>query len=61
MSETPLSPPAHRRRSSAAIYATKPTAFTRWLRVSILWQLVRFVEINLKMLRIIAASHRSHR
>jgi hypothetical protein len=57
MSDMSLSPPAHRRRSTASIFATKPTAFTRWLRVALVWQMVRFVVINLKMLRIIARSH----
>jgi hypothetical protein len=47
------------KRTSNAIYATKPTALTRWLRVSLLWQVIRFVVINLRMLRIIARSHRS--
>ena len=48
-------------RSLQNIYATKPTAFTRWLRVSLVWQLIRFVVLNLKMIRIIARSHRAMR
>lgn len=39
-------------------YATKPTAFTVFLRTFLPWQLWRFIRINLKMLTII---HRSHR
>jgi hypothetical protein len=40
---------------------TRPTAGTRFLRVFLPWQLVRFVVINLKMLRIIAKGHHQHR
>ena len=36
---------------------TKPTATTRFFRTFLLWQLVRFAVINLKMLRIIAMGH----
>lgn len=47
-------------RVAVEVYATKPTAFTRWLRVLLVWQVFRFLVINLKMLRVIAKSHRSH-
>lgn len=40
---------------------TKPTATTRFFRTFLPWQFVRFVIINLKMLRIIAKSHRPER
>ncbi len=40
---------------------TKPTAMTRFLRTFLLWQLVRFVVLNLKMLRIIAMGHHPKR
>jgi hypothetical protein len=36
---------------------TRPTAGTRFLRVFLPWQLVRFVLINLRMIRIIAMGH----
>ena len=36
---------------------TKPTAFTRWWRVFIPWQLVRFVMLNVKMVEIILKGH----
>jgi hypothetical protein len=42
---------------SQGFFATKPTAFTRNLRTSLLWQLVRFVVINIRMIRIIRKSH----
>ncbi|MDP1571026.1 MAG: hypothetical protein Q8L86_13595 [Vicinamibacterales bacterium] len=38
-------------------YATVPTRRTRWLRTFIPWQLVRFVVINLKMLRLLRRGH----
>lgn len=43
------------------ISVTKPTATTRFFRTFLPWQLIRFLVINLKMLRIIALSHRSSR
>ncbi len=43
-----------------ALYATRPTKATLFLRTFLPWQAWRFVVINLKMLRIIARSHRSH-
>ena len=42
-------------------YATRPTRFTLFLRTFLPWQLVRFVAINLKMLRIIWRSHHGGR
>lgn len=40
-----------------AYYAPAPTGFTRWMRTFVPWQLVRFVVINLKMLRLMGKSH----
>jgi hypothetical protein len=55
MSSTPLvlSPRARDRWLSV----TLPTATTRFFRTFLPWQFVRFVVINLKMLRIISKSH----
>lgn len=39
-------------------YATKPTRWTLFLRTFLPWQAWRFVWINVKMIRIIASSHR---
>ncbi len=39
-------------------YATRPTRVTVFLRTFLPWQAWRFVVINLRMLRIIARSHR---
>lgn len=36
---------------------TQPTAFTRFWRTFLPWQIYRFVAINLKMVRIIAKGH----
>jgi hypothetical protein len=44
-------------RAKESFFATKPTAFTRFMRTFIPWQMVRFAVINLKMVRIIARSH----
>ena len=44
-------------RLKESFFATKPTAFTRFMRTFIPWQMVRFAVINLKMFRIIAKSH----
>ena len=39
-------------------YAAKPTRFTLFMRTFLPYQLWRFLRINLKMLRMIAMSHR---
>jgi hypothetical protein len=44
-------------RVKESFFATKPTAFTRFMRTFIPWQMVRFAIINLRMLKIIARSH----
>ena len=44
-------------RRAQGFFATKPTPFTTFLRTSLLWQMVRFVVINLKMLKVIRKSH----
>jgi len=49
--------PFERAQKVQASFATQPTAFTRFLRTCILWQMVRFALINLKMVRIILKSH----
>ena len=45
-------------RGAQSQYASLPTAWTRHLRVNLLWQLWRFALINLRMLRIIALGHK---
>lgn len=40
-----------------ALYASRPTRWTLFLRTFVPWQLVRFAVINLKMLGIIRRSH----
>lgn len=47
-------------RLTEAFFATRPTRWTLFLRTFIPWQVVRFVAINLKMVRLIGRSHRSH-
>jgi hypothetical protein len=41
-----------------SFYATRPTPFTVFLRTFLPWQMWRFVEINLRMFRVIGKSHR---
>ncbi len=55
MSDTGTGEQSDRERES--FFATKPTAFTRFMRTFIPWQIVRFAVLNLKMMRIIARSH----
>jgi hypothetical protein len=35
------------------VYATQPTAFTRFLRTFLPWQIWRFASINLRMMQVI--------
>jgi hypothetical protein len=38
-------------------YPPIPTGFTRYMRTSLIWQLYRFVVINLKILKLLTKSH----
>ena len=49
--------PFTRGQQAQAFFATKPTAFTRFLRTCIPWQFYRFLVINLKMIQVIRRSH----
>jgi len=40
-----------------AYYPPAPTGFTRYMRTSFIWQLYRFIIINLKMLKLMSKSH----
>jgi hypothetical protein len=42
-----------------AFYANMPTRTTVFWRTFLPWQLVRFIVINLRMVRIIARSHKT--
>ncbi|MDP1831167.1 MAG: hypothetical protein Q8K67_03835 [Geothrix sp.] len=50
--------PVEKAQLRAAYFATKPTGFTCYLRTSLPWQAVRFILLNLRMIRIIGLSHR---
>ena len=41
-----------------AYYPPVPTVFTRAMRTSIPWQLIRFVVINLRILKLMTRAHR---
>ncbi|MEZ4238728.1 MAG: hypothetical protein R3F59_21770 [Myxococcota bacterium] len=49
--------PALLRASGADLLGPVPTARTRFLRGFLPWQLLRFLAINLRMLRMIRLSH----
>ena len=40
-----------------AYYPPRPTGFTRYMRTSLPWQFIRFIAINIKMLKLMAKSH----
>jgi hypothetical protein len=40
-----------------AYYPPAPTGLTRYMRTSLIWQAVRFLVINLKILKLMAKSH----
>lgn len=41
-------------------YATKPTKFVLHMRKNLLWQLIRFAYMNIKMTIMIVKSHQKH-
>ncbi|HNX12245.1 MAG TPA: hypothetical protein PK664_01820 [Paludibacteraceae bacterium] len=42
---------------SEASFATEPTKWTKFWRTSILFQLIRFFVLNLKIMRIVVGGH----
>ena len=40
-----------------AYYPPAPTGFTRYMRTSLIWQGIRFLVINMKILKLMAKSH----
>lgn len=40
-----------------AYYPPRPTGFTTYMRRSLPWQFIRFIVINLKMIKLMANSH----
>jgi hypothetical protein len=38
-------------------YPPLPTRLTRYMRTSLIWQSIRFLVINLKILKLMAKSH----
>ncbi len=40
-----------------AYFPPKPNKFTKFMRTCVLWQIVRFIVLNLKMLKVISKSH----
>lgn len=48
--------PLNREPYQQAYYPPTPTAFTRYMRTSLVWQFVRFLVINVKMLQLMSKS-----
>ncbi|GAV20717.1 hypothetical protein MMIC_P1690 [Mariprofundus micogutta] len=40
-----------------AYYPPAPTGWTKYMRTSLIWQGIRFIVINLKMLKLMSKSH----
>lgn len=40
-----------------AYFPPKPSGFTKFMRTCVIWQFIRFIAINLKMMRVISKSH----
>jgi hypothetical protein len=40
-----------------AYFPPKPNGFTKFMRTCVIWQFIRFLAINIKMLKVIARSH----
>ena len=49
--------PKNREPYQQAYYPPVPTRFTKYMRTSLVWQAVRFVVINAKILRLMLSSH----
>ncbi len=47
--------------TTALGYASRPTPFTRRMRICVPYQLLRFTIINYKMLRMLAKAHHGSR
>ncbi len=48
--------PLNKEPYQQAYYPPVPTGFTRYMRTSLIWQFVRFLVINVKMLRLMSKS-----
>ena len=38
-------------------YPPVPTGLTKYMRQNLIWQIIRFISINLKMLKVVRKSH----
>ena len=52
-----MNTPVNKEPYQQAYYPPLPTGFTRYMRQNLLWQAIRFVVINLKMLKLMRNSH----
>jgi len=49
--------PTNKEPYQQAYYPPAPTGWTRYMRTSLLWQSIRFLVINFKMLKLMSKSH----
>ncbi len=49
--------PKNKEPYQQAYYPPVPTGFTSYMRTSLVWQLWRFIVINLKMFKLMLGSH----
>jgi len=40
-----------------AYFPPKPNGFTKFMRTCVIWQFIRFLAINIKMVQVILKSH----
>jgi hypothetical protein len=52
-----MSKPINKEPYQQAYYPPVPTGITRHMRNNIIWQIVRFIVINVKMLKLMRNSH----
>lgn len=50
-------PNANKEPYQQAYYPPAPTGFTRHMRTSLVWQCIRFLVINFKILKLMGKSH----
>lgn len=55
--DTTPTKPKNKEPYQQAYYPPVPTRFTRYMRGSLLWQIWRFIVINLKMFKLMLGSH----
>lgn len=52
-----MTSPLNKEPYQQAYYPPMPTGLTRYMRQNVLWQCIRFIAINVKMLKLMRKSH----